>query len=419
MFALVDCNNFYAACETVFNPALRKQPVVVLSHNDGCVIARSAAAKALGIEMGMPGFQLTERFPSTAIHLCSSNFTLYGSLSARIQYFLEAAAPGVEIYSIDEAFLDLSDCDLSKGSLRMAQLRTQIEEQVGITVSIGLAPTKTLAKLVNRLAKKNPEGVVAMADEKDIEDLLAHTDIADVWGIGDQHARRCRAAGIHSAWALRMAPKAWIQKHLSVLGERLQQELLGISCLSLELSPAPKKSMVVGRSFGQLLSNPSDILEAVTAFTYTCAEKLRQQASMAGSMQVRLQTQVHRSDLVQTCRQVQYQFPQPLQDSLSLAQWARKAINQLYQEGVHYKKASVLLFDLQTEQSQQSSLFEVEPLQKKKALMQSMDEINRKFGRLQVRPATLSTTPRWSLRQHHRSKRYTTRIDELLVVHAK
>jgi DNA polymerase V len=419
MYALVDCNNFYASCETVFNPGLRGQAVVVLSHNDGCVIARSAQAKAIGITMGMPGFQLSDQFPAIKIHQFSSNFTLYGSMSNRIHNILTAAVPAVENYSIDEAFLDLTGMKPADIKDRMLAIQSQIKEQVGIDVSIGVAPTKTLAKMANKEAKVRPGHMALVLDEGSILDLLKTTPITAVWGIGEQQARLCRAAGLHLAFDLRQAPTAWIRKNLSVLGARLQQELKGIACLAWHETPAPKKAIAIGRSFGSPQTDPIVLAEAAAAYADACARKLREQSAKAGSMQVSIQTNVHQHQAKQTQRSLLLQFATPQQDSLAIAAAARSAIARLYQPGFAYKKASIVLLDLVDAQTTQTDLFSPTPTVKRDQLMHAMDAINRLWGRQKIRPAAAGTGKAWQMRQQKMSPRYTTRIDEILVVNAK
>jgi len=418
MYALVDCNNFYASCETVFNPALRNQAVVVLSHNDGCVIARSAQAKAIGITMGMPGFQLADQFPDLHIHLFSSNFTLYGSMSNRINSILTAAVPAVENYSIDEAFLDLTGMNPDQIRDSMLVIQSQIKEQVGIDVSIGVAPTKTLAKMANKEAKSKPRHMALICEEAAIQDLLRKTPIAGVWGIGEQQTRRCLAAGLHQALDLRQAPTAWIRKNLSVVGERLQQELKGIACLDWQEMPAPKKAIAIGRSFGHPQTDPMVIAEAAASYADACARKLREQSAKARSMQVSIQTNVHQHQGRQTHRSLLLQFTTPQQDSLALAAAARSAIARLYQPGFAYKKACIVLLDLVEAHTTQADLFAPTPTGKRDQLMHAMDAINQQWGRQKIRPAAAGTGKSWQMRQQKMSPRYTTRIDEILVVNA-
>jgi DNA polymerase V len=290
VFALLDCNNFYVSCERLFQPVLHGKPVVVLSNNDGCVIARSDEAKALGIPMGLPAFKLADLMKKQPIEVYSSNYTLYGDLSARVMTTLAQWAPAVEVYSIDEAFLDLTG--LSTDALRTygQTLRTTIQQWTGIPVSIGIAPTKTLAKLANRLAKRSPQGVVALTITAEINATLACTQVEDIWGTGPGYSKRLKTHDIRTALPLRDANDRWIRQQLGVVGQRIIWELRGISCLPLELCPPPKQSLMVSRSFGRPITVLSEMREAVATYMTRAAEKLRRAQRAAGVLTVFLTT---------------------------------------------------------------------------------------------------------------------------------
>jgi DNA polymerase V len=275
VFALLDCNNFYVSCERLFQPGLLGKPVVVLSNNDGCVIARSDEAKALGIPMGLPAFKLTDLITEHSIEVYSSNYTLYGDLSARVMTTLTQWTPDVEVYSIDEAFLQFSALPLDALTAYGHTIRATIQQWTGIPVSIGIAPTKTLAKLANRLAKRSAQGVVALTVTAEIDATLACTRVEEIWGIGPGSTKRLKAHEITTALQLRNANDRWIRQYLGVVGQRIVWELRGISCLPLELCPPPKQSLMVSRSFGRPITALTEMREAVATYTTRAAEKLR------------------------------------------------------------------------------------------------------------------------------------------------
>src|SRR5215813_11351401 len=292
LFALIDCNNFYVSCERVFQPALCSKPVVVLSNNDGCVIARSEEAKALGIPMGIPAFKLADLRQEHPIEVFSSNYTLYGDLSARVMTTLAQWAPAVEVYSIDEAFLDLTGISTDDLRIYGQTLRATIHQWTGIPVSIGIGPTKTLAKLANRLAKRSPQaqGVVILTSPLEIEATLAQTPIQDIWGIGPGYTRRLHAHEIRTAIQLRNMTDRWVRQELGIVGLRLVWELRGISCLPLEFCPPPKQSLMVSRSFGRPITTLIEMREAVATYMTRAAEKLRRHQVAAGVLTVFLMT---------------------------------------------------------------------------------------------------------------------------------
>jgi DNA polymerase V len=298
LFALIDCNNFYVSCERLFQPMLHGKPVVVLSNNDGCVIARSDEAKVLGIPMGLPAFKLANLLKAHPIEVFSSNYTLYGDLSARVMMTLTQWAPAVEVYSIDEAFLDLTGISTDALTPYGQTLRTTIHRWTGIPVSIGIAPTKTLAKLANRLAKRSPQGVVTLTALSEIDATLACTRVEDIWGIGPGYTRRLKLHDIRTALQLRDANDRWIRQQLGVVGQRIVWELRGISCLPLELCPPPKQSLMVSRSFGRPIITLTEMREAVATYTTRAAEKVRRHQMAAGVVTIFLMTNPDNSTLL-------------------------------------------------------------------------------------------------------------------------
>ena len=357
LFALLDCNNFYVSCERLFQPALRGKPVVVLSNNDGCVIARSDEAKALGIPMGLPAFKLADLRHEHPIEVFSSNYTLYGDLSARVMTTLTQWAPAVEVYSIDEAFLDLSGLSTHDLTGYGQTLRATIHQWIGISVSIGIAPTKTLAKLANRLAKRSPQGVIALTVTPEIDATLACTRVEDIWGIGPGYTRRLKAHDILTAIQLRDADDRWIRQQLGVVGQRIVWELRGISCLPLELCPPLKQSLMVSRSFGRPITSLTEMREAVATYTTRAAEKLRRHRVAAGVVTVFLMTSRFTEE-PQYSNSVTMPLPVATQDTAELIRYALRGIEHIFREVYHYQKAGVILTALVPAHQIQAHLFD-------------------------------------------------------------
>lgn len=416
LFALVDCNNFYASCERLFRPELKGRPVVVLSNNDGCVIARSSEAKALGIPMGAPAFQWERRFRASGVAVFSSNFPLYGDLSSRIMTLLADMAPGVEVYSIDEAFLDLSG--VADPMALCHAIRERVLRWVGIPVSIGLARTKTLAKLANRVAKKQPEhgGVFNLEQGRAEEAALQATEVGDVWGIGPRHQKRLWACGARTALDFARLPGAWVRREMSVVGLCTQLELNGTSCLSLERAPAAHKSLLCSRSFGRLVSEPEHLREAVTSYAVRVAEKLRREGAEATSVQVFVSTPRHRENLPQHSGAATMALGAATAHTPLIIEAALRALDQCFRMGFEYQKAGVMLLGLAPASARQISLLDLDPAERlrQKSLMSALDAANRRFGRGALRYAITTAPDRpWHMRQLRRSPRYTTSWDEL------
>ncbi len=417
MIALVDCNNFYVSCERIFDPSLEGRPVVVLSNNDGCVIARSEEAKALGIAMGAPVFRMESFITRHGVRVFSSNYALYGDLSGRVQAILREFSPQVETYSIDEAFLVLQ---LPPGRDLYAygdEIRLAIRRRLGIPVTVGIASTKSLAKLANRFAKKNKgTGPVYCLDtnEKTAE-ALAATPIGDVWGIGAQHSRRLQWMGIATAadFIEKLKP-GWIRNNLTVLGERLYRELRGIPSIAWEEMPQPKKGICTARSFGKLLTAKEDIREAVASYAGACALKLRQQKSCASLVQVLLQTNVHRVREPQYARSVSLALPLPSNSSRAIIARALAGLDGIYRSGYQFKKAGVIVSELVPECAVQRGLFDDCDHEREARMMQALDAVNARFGRDRLRFAVQGFAREWKLRQMNLSPCYTTRIEEVL-----
>ncbi|MDP6922999.1 MAG: Y-family DNA polymerase, partial [Lutibacter sp.] len=341
MFALVDCNNFYASCERVFDPSLNGRPLVVLSNNDGCVIARSEEAKALGIPMGAPAFKYRPLFKTHRVQVFSSNYALYGDMSNRVMTLLANYSPEIEIYSIDEAFLDFKGFGHFDLQTLAVQIRQRVGKGTGIPVSVGMAPTKALAKVANSIAKKFPNrtgGIYIMEQEQQRIKALQWLPIEDVWGIGRKHALRLRKHAVYTAYQFTQLPDEWVRTEMSVTGLRLKYELAGKPVLGLEM-PATKKSIATTRSFKEMPTDIRELKTRIAGFSVSCAKKLRAQDSQATMLQVFLQTNGFRKDLAQYSRSTVLHLPYPSSSSIDLLKYADKGLQSIYKEGYQYKRA--------------------------------------------------------------------------------
>jgi DNA polymerase V len=417
MYGLIDCNNFYASCERVFRPDLNGKPVVVLSNNDGCVIARSSEAKKLGIPMGAPAFQYEKLFGEEGVTVFSANFVLYGDMSSRVMNIVSSWVPDLEIYSIDEAFLSMEGFENFDLADYGAKIRKAVGKSTGIPVSIGFAPTKTLAKVANRIAKKFAEqtgGVYSIETEEKRIKALKWLPVEDVWGIGAQHARRLHNTGIFRAWDFLRLNDAWIRKHMSVTGVRLKRELEGEPTLELEEVKA-KKNIATTRSFEEYYTTLAQLQERVVTFSVTCAEKLRKQKSSAHAVMVFLLTNYHRQDLPQYQRNIVVKFPFATNSGIEIARFACEGLKRIFREGYQYKKAGVIVMDIVPENPVQLSVFENSDI-RHQPLMKVIDRINRTIRHHKIKLASQDLDRTWKIRQERLSPRYTTRLDEILVV---
>ncbi len=418
MYALVDCNNFYASCERVFQPRLEKLPIVVLSNNDGCVIARSNEAKELGIAMGTPYFEIERSAKRGGIAVFSSNYALYGDMSRRVMQVLTQFAPSREIYSIDECFLDLAGLpfDLTAHALRMAR---GVRRSTGIPVSIGIAPTKTLAKLANRIAKKggSPDGpVLDWARLEYPGTVLASIAVEDVWGIAGRLGKRLRGLGIGDARALREADPKAIRREFGVVPERIVWELRGVSCLPLEAAPPPRKQILTSRSFGTRLTERSDLRAAVAHFAARAGEKSRAGGLAAQALQVFVQTSPFDTAQPYYSNAATLAFEAPVQDSGVLIRAALRGLDRIFRPGRAYQRAGIMLLDLVPAGRIQGSLFADSAALdagRSAMLMAALDRINRRHGRGTLRYASEAASERWVMRQQLKSPAYTTRWEEL------
>lgn len=420
--ALIDCNNFYVSCERLFQPKLEGKPVVVLSNNDGCVVSRSQEVKDLGIKMAVPWFQLRDLAERHGIIAFSSNYTLYADLSNRVMRLLSQWSPHQEIYSIDECFLDLSGmADLTK---YMQRMRSTIRQCVGIPVCVGIAPTKTLAKLANHVAKKQPQyGSVCNFNamtETELDALLAQIEASEVWGVGRRTTSRLQDMGITSVLELKRAPAKRIRGEFSVTLERTVAELNGVACLELDELIPLRQQIICSRSFGASVSMLADLEQAVIAYTTRAAEKLRCQHSLAGGTHVYIRTNPHKEKEPQYQRSTLISLPDPTDDTRLLCRAALDGLRDIYRSGYAYQKAGVILTEIIPATARPRTLFDdTGAQQKSRALMATLDQINRRMGSGTVQLLGEGVRKNWAMRRGNTSRRYTTELDEVAVVNAQ
>lgn len=418
MFTLIDCNNFYASCERVFNPALNGKPVVVLSNNDGCVVARSNEAKEIGVPMGAPAYQYESFFKKHRVNVFSSNYALYGDMSGRVMSILSSFSPEIELYSIDESFLKFEHCafitDFTEYGLR---LRKTVLKSTGIPVSVGFAPTKALAKLSNRIAKKFNDqtgGVYCIDTEEKRIKALKWLKTEDVWGIGRRHAARLKKQGVHTAFDFTQLPDDRVRKQMSVMGLRLKHDLEGKPTLDLE-DIKTKKSIATTRSFRTQYTEYSDLRERVSTFAVQCAEKLRKQKSDCNAVMVFVYTNPHRKDLPQYRQNAVINLPYPTNSSMELSKFAGSALKRIFKKGYSYKKAGVVVMDITPVHQRQLNLFHNSGLKQDK-LMEAVDRINEKMNAQKVIPASMDIKNTWKMRREKLSPKYTTDLKDIITV---
>ena len=419
VFALVDCNNFYVSCERLFRPELIGCPVVVLSNNDGCIIARSNEAKELGIAMGTPFFKIQSLIKRHKIKVFSSNYALYGDLSNRVMDILQKWEPEVEIYSIDEAFMTLPPSRVCSLTEYAQQLKNRVLQCVGIPVSVGIASTKTLAKIANRIAKKNGyyKGVFDLTDNENIDTALQATRVEDVWGIGRRYAQKLNNHGIYDALQLKGINDKWVRKHLTISGLRTVMELRGISCIVSDNSQSHRKSIVSSGSFGREVSSSADLKEAISSYASIAAQKLRSQKLAAGFIHVFLTTNQFKGDQPQYSKSMMVSLPQPSSYTPTIIKSALHGLDQIYKDGYHYKKAGVMLTGISSGKHKQLSLFGSD-IKESNCLMNAVDYINSKWGRNTMQSASAGFAKPWSMQQSFKSPSYTTSWQELPLVKA-
>ena len=419
MFALVDCNNFYASCERLFRPDLDHAAIVVLSNNDGCVIARSNEAKALGINMGEPFFKLKSFIKKHHVKVFSSNYTLYGDLSQRVMRVIEEAWPHVEIYSIDEAFLDLSGLALDQHDSFCLQLQQKIRRYTGIPTSIGIGPSKSLAKAANHVAKKKLN--IPVFNISKAQHWLMQLDVGDVWGIGRQWALKLKRQGIHTAFDLAQRDPHQIKQQYNVVMMRTVMELQGTPCGGLD-EVKPQQSIMSSRSFGQMQTQLTDLAQAISRHAARVCEKARAQDLVAERVHVFVRSNPFRHDLTQYANSMEYRLVNPTHDTRVITHIAKRCLKKLFKAGVHYKKVGVMLVDLRPKNVRQLDMFNPvssHDVQHGAQLMSVFDQINARFGRHTVRLAAQGYDDGCRMRCAMRSPCYTTSWSELAVVGAE
>ena len=421
MYALVDCNNFYASCERVFQPHLNGEPIVILSNNDGCIISRSYEAKALGFAMGAPEFKVRQELLEKKVHVFSSNYALYGDLSNRVMKILEGYTPNLEVYSIDEAFLNFDGMPISDYHDYGLQMKRRVQKWVGIPVCVGFAPTKALSKVANKIAKKyqdRTQGIYVIDTEEKRIKALKWTKIEDVWGIGHRLRKKMVAQHILTAYDFtKPQHEAWIRKEMGILGMRLKYELEGKSVLDLEPIKEQKKSIATTRSFPKQLSDWDSLRERVTTFAAVCAEKLRKQNSCCHTIIVMLVIDKHKYESQKYYFNKAITLPYATNSTLTISNAAIAILKELYvgNENIKFKKAGVIVTEFIDENKKQLQLFEEEN-PKHLALMKAMDVINAKIGDRKVKLASQDLKVTWNMKQNHLSPNYTTKFKEILEI---
>lgn len=419
MFALVDCNNFYASCERLFQPKLLGRPIVVLSNNDGCVIARSDEAKALGIVMGTPAYLSEELFKSNNVVVFSSNYTLYGDMSDRVMRTLSRFVPRMEVYSIDEAFLDMSELaytDLLKLGL---EIRTTIMHDIGLPVTVGIAPTKALAKMANRYAKKKHKavGVFYAANQNLIDEMLDFTEVGDVWGIGHQYGLLLKRKGFKTARDFINLNPDWVRTNMSVVGLRLWNELRGTPSIEWEYEPKAKKNICTSRSFSKLTNNYSIVEEAISNHAASCAEKLRRDHSVCRSVNVFISTNPHKTEHKQYQHSITIKCETPTNFTNEIILYALKGLGIIFKHKDYlFMKCGVMVLDIIPESEVQMGMFDTRDRKRDKKVSSAMDKINATLGNGTVRMAVQRFDKRYRLRADHLSKKYTTRLSEVVKI---
>ncbi len=413
VFALIDCNSFYASCERVFRPDLRRVPIVVLSNNDGCVIARSADAKPF-VKMGEPYHQIRGTLQHNGVLAFSSNYALYGDISERVMTVIESLVPALEVYSIDEAFADMTGI-VDRDALGR-QVRSQVLKLTGIPTCVGIAQTKTLAKLANAAAKrwqKHNGGVLDVCEPQRRDRLLKAMAVDEVWGVGRRMNAHLTAMGIKTAWDLAQADAWTLRKQFSIVIEKTARELRGTSCLALEEAAPAKQEICSSRAFGERLRNVEPIREAVATYAARACEKLRAQGSLCKRVRVAIRTGMFNPDEAKFAKGIVCELPYPTDDTRLIIRAALQGLDAIFRQGHAYAKAEIMLLDLRQQGEFTDDLFaEVQPIAAEK-VMSVLDEINSRWGRGTLRPARIPVTPEWAMKRELKSPSYTTRWDQL------
>ena len=401
--ALIDCNSFYVSCEKLFNPKIRKKPVVVLSNNDGCIISRSNEAKALGIKMGEPYFKEKEIIVKNNVQVFSSNYSLYGDISRRVMRTLKRFNSDIEIYSIDEAFLDLSNFSDNEIENVGHEIRSVVLKWTGIPTSIGIAKTKTLSKVANHIAKKKQSGVVNLIGIENIDPILEKVEINDVWGVGKQLTKFYHQNGIYNAKQLKNKSNTWIKKNSNVLSSRTAMELRGISCIDLETMSSKRKSCVVSRSFGKRVENFQELREAVAGYSLNASEKIRSESLVAKSITVFVRTSPFQNRYGFYSNSKTIDLPIATNNSIEIVKVALIALEAIFKNGYRYQKAGIILSHL-SESNNNKNLFSSEKDEKINILMKSIDNTNYRYGRSTLSLASAGVHKKWKSKRQHYSK---------------
>ena len=401
--ALIDCNSFYVSCERLFNPKIRKKPVVVLSNNDGCIISRSNEAKVLGIKMGEPYFKEKDIIVKNNVQVFSSNYSLYGDISRRVMRTLKRFNSDMEIYSIDEAFLDLSNFPDNEVENIGHEIRNIVLKWTGIPTSIGIAKTKTLSKVANYIAKKKQSGVTSFIGIENIDSILEKVEINNVWGVGKQLTKFYHKSGIYNAKQLKNVSNTWIKKSSNVLSSRTAMELRDIPCIDLEATSSKRKSCVVSRSFGQRVENFQELKEAIASYSLNASEKIRSESLVTKSITVFIRTSPFQSKFGYYSNSKTIDFPIPTNNSIEIVKAAISSLETIFKNGYRYQKAGVMLSRL-SDSVGDKNLFSSEKDKKINCLMKSIDNTNHKYGRSTLSLASAGVHKRWNTRRQHYSK---------------
>jgi DNA polymerase V len=419
-FAILDCNNFYASCERLFDPRLENKPVVVLSNNDGCVIARSQEAKRLKIQMGQPYYQIKDFCTYYKVHVFSSNYRLYGDLSRRVMEILLDSGFDVEVYSIDEAFFQFPPSISAKEAEAICfELRKKIKKWVGIPTAIGLAPTKTLAKVANDRAKKSGSGVFSLCHPEIRQSLLEAFPVEDVWGVGRNNKIKLNRHGIYTAKQFCDQEPLWVRKFMGVVGERMLWELRGVSCLPIENVFIPKQSITCSRSFGKKVTEMDELAEALSTFVNTASTQLRKQGSFAQGLYIFLESVIDPRIKQNRYYSHGINLPYATQDTAMMISYAKYCLHQIYKKMEAYRKCGIVLLDLVQKSEIVNDLFNEKPNPKRCQLMKACDAINARYGKESVFWAAMGTKKAWKARSDKCSRCYTTKWIDLAVAHAK
>jgi DNA polymerase V len=414
LLALVDCDNFYVSCERVFQPRLRQRPVVVLSNNDGCIIARSREAKKTGLKMGTPYFKVEKKLKKNDVIIRSSNYSLYGDMARRMRILLENYSPRVETYSIDEYFISLPSASFRNLKNYAQKMRSEIKKQIGLPVSVGIGPTKTLTKIAMEIAKREDENPVQNTEDwEDIDLRLREVDIKDVWGIGSAYRKKCREAGINTAFDLKKAPGKWLRENLTVEGLRRKKEIQGLRCLPLEEKAPARKQVVCSRMFGQPSSNYSDLKEAVISYASSAARRLREQNIFAGSIEVFVRSKRYRATR-KYANSCEMKFSNPVRSDHQIASKAACCLENIYRKNICYRKCGVILKNLVEDKNVQVNLLEENNCRGEK-IAGLVDGINKTIGKGTLKLLGEGFKQNWAMKRRHLSNHYTTRWEQLPV----